>query len=227
MIRYLAAAVIALATPLAAGSWGVATIDIGGGQAINAPVPEGFSALGNSDPSFHAFLARANPPKYRLLDVFLAPEDFLSLRNGQNPARDRMLSIDMVAPDQGDVWTEAAFRKYVGVIRGMDKTHPTQVAEAIKDFYSKRRESEPSLPRADTPKYLGLVVDQPKAVGVLRGANVDSPRGMEQQIFSNIYVYVKGRMFVLNLNAHVHGEEDTKWMLETSRAWTEKLLSEN
>jgi len=190
------------------GVWGETTIDVGGGQHIDAPVPEGFSALEDADPSFRTFLGRANPPGDRIIEVFLMPEDFAALKSGQNPPRERLITLDIMGTGQGDSWSEADFQKYVRVIRNMDKSHPARVSNAIHDLWLKKKAAEPSLPNVGVPEYLGLVVDQTNAVGVMRGVAVDSARGLERQIFANVYIYAGGRMFVFNLNAHVHDDSD-------------------
>lgn len=227
MIAYLAQSALALLMIVSPGVWGKAMIDVGGGQHFDAPVPDGFGALGDADLSFRAFLGRANPPGTRLIEVFLTPEDFTALRSGRNPPRNRLITLDLMGSGQGDSWSEADFQKYVRVIRNMDKSHPARVSNAIHDFYLNKKDSEPSLPDAGAPEYLGLVVDQPNAVGVVRGVAVDSPRGMERQIFANIYIYAKGRMFICNLNAHVHDDTDVQWLQETAKIWTERFLAVN
>ncbi|WP_157956547.1 hypothetical protein [Dyella sp. C11] len=218
---------LALALGISTGVWGDASVNVGAGKILHVPVPDGFAALGDSDPSFREFVARARGPGHRFLEIFLSRQDFQALTSGSNPPRNRMLSMDLVESEQGDLWTVEGFQRYVRVIHNMDMDHPDRIASAIQQLYADKQASGAELPPASKPIYLGLVIDQPNAVGVMRGMVVNDPAGTDRQIISNTYVYVKGRMIVLNLSAHGRGDDDVRWVRETSKMWATKLLATN
>jgi hypothetical protein len=228
MIKYLCTLLFALTFwPVSSVAQGSVSVNVGGGEHIQAPVPDGYGALGSSDPGFRDYMERTQAPRHRFLEAFLTPSDFAAARSGHSPSRERMVSLDLVEGRGGDLWTEEDFKKAVGSIRSTNQATTEGVTEASRKFFSSIAKLGTGVIAAKSPQFLGLIIDQPRAVGVMEGMAIEKTNAVDKVVLVQVYLYVKGRTLTLNVDATFHSQKDVDWARQTAIECATKLLSLN
>lgn len=192
-----------------------------------APALNGYGALGSSDPDYRDYMERTQAPHHRFLEVFLTPSDFAAVRSGRSPARERMVSLDLVEGRAGDLWTEEDFKKAVGSIRSMNQATTEGVAEASRKFFSGMAKLGTGVIAAKSPQFLGVIIDQPHAVGVMEGLAIEKSNEVGKVVLVQVYLFVKGRTLTLNVDATFHNQKDVDWARQTAIEYATRLLSLN
>lgn len=211
---------------LLAGCAKQATLDLGG-QRITAPVPQGFTPLGDRAPRFRALEERALSPA-KLIEYYLTDRDLQDVLAGHSKFREKSLSITMPAAMYGSDFSEENFlgasyfrRNVEGKTFSKDEGLENNKVEAE----SRKWGSVPLL--SSNGKWLGVFLDKHDAIGAASVSSVHIDGALKKTLSLSITTRVKNRFIILGCASFVSNDSEIYALEDTCSRWAIDILKDN
>jgi hypothetical protein len=201
-------------------------LDVGGGDTIVVPTIAGLLPLGNNAPSYRQFLEYEEIPGRRLLETFMSKGELATAAAGGNEFREKVLTVDMLVTPSGA--STAALQQFQAAMTGItamnqDKLDAQFEAQKVQ-LASKLSQSRAS---AYAPKFLGLIVDQPRAVAVAEQMTIGDATSVHYAVIAQGFIFVHKRIIAFLIYKEFHDQGDAEWVKQTGIDWANQVLKLN
>lgn len=211
---------------LLAGCTKQATLDLGG-QKIAAPVPQGFSPLGDRAPKFRALEERALSPA-KLIEYYLTDRDLQDVLAGHSKFRDKSLSITMPDAMYGSDFSEENFlgasyfrRNVEGKTFSKDEELENNKIEAESSKWG----GVPLL--SSNGKWLGVFLDKHDAIGTASVSSAHIGGVLKKTLSLSVTARVKNRFIILGCVSFVSDDSEISALEDTCSKWAVDILKTN
>ncbi|GLQ46524.1 hypothetical protein GCM10007862_15750 [Dyella lipolytica] len=201
-------------------------LNVGGGDTIVVPVIADLLPLGNNAAAYRQYLEYEEIPGRRLLETFMSKGDLDAAAAGIKRFRGRTLTVDMlVTPSGTSVATLQQFQAAMAGFKAINQDMLNAQFDAQKvQLASKLKQSKAS---AYAPKFLGLIVSQPRAVAIAEQMTIDDGTSAHYVAIAQGFIFVRERIIAFTIYKEIQDQSDTEWVKRTGTDWAAQVLKLN